>query len=116
MKELRELNVSSISQKSILFLCILMIGLMLAACCSKKDRVFERAFVNVEKDGEFPLKRDYFGNPYYGKTNITFRFKTNSDKLEIKSSILGEIGVNFSCISDSAGVLLLFKTKKGKSK
>jgi len=92
-----------------------MIGLMLAACCSKKDRVFERTVVNVEKDGELPLKRDYFGNPYYGKTNITFRFKTHGDQLEIKSSILGEIGVNFSCVSDSEGVLLLFKTKQGKN-
>jgi len=103
--------VSLKAQNSICLICMLMMGLMY---CSKKECFFERSCIDAEKEGELSLKKDYFGNLYYGKTNVTFRFEANTNKMEIQSGIIGKIGINFGCIADSDGILQIYKKEQGK--
>lgn len=99
------------AQNSICLICMLIMGL---TYCSKKECLFERSCIDVEKEAELSLKKDYFGNLYYGKTNVTFRFEANTNKMEIQSGIIGEIGINFGCIADSDGILQIYKKEQGK--
>ena len=99
------------AQNSICLICMLIMGL---TYCSKKERLFERSCVDAEKEVELSLKKDYFGNLYYGKINVTFRFEANTNKMEIQSGIIGEIGINFSCIADSDGMLHIEQGKDGQ--
>jgi len=92
--------------------CLFLACLFVFPSCSNKKAFYRANAEHREAKDINPnlLKNDRNNNLYYHKEIVTFRFETRNDSLNIKSKLSGNLNINFSCISDEKGKLVVSKS------